>query len=117
MSTTDHGVRSLAPSDLDWVLGVGAARREKIVSHEPTFWRPAPSARKAHAKLLGGQIDNPDVLSLRTDHAFLFGAARGGLLVVDDMAVDDSSAWDAEGQQLLRSAGERSDVRFGCPVP
>lgn len=117
MVTTDDGVRSVTQSDLDWVLDVGAARRGRIANHAPTFWRPAPQAREASRRFLGSQIDNPDVLSIRTDRAFLFGAERGGLRVVDDMAVEDLSGWDTEGQQLLRAAGERDDVRFVCPVP
>lgn len=117
MVTTDDGLRSVTQSDLDWVLDVGAARRERIANHAPTIWRPAPQAREAPRRFLGSQIDNPDVLSIRTDRAFLFGAERGGLRVVDDMAVEDLSGCDTEGQQLLRTAGERDDVRFVCPVP
>lgn len=117
MATTDDGVRPLIRSDLGWVLDVSATRRERIASFAPTFWRPAPNAREVHEDFLGNQIDNPDVLSIRSDHGFLFGAARAELLVIDDMALEEESAWDTEGQQLLRSAGETSDLRFVCPVP
>jgi hypothetical protein len=117
MATTNDGVRSLTQADLDWVLDVGAARRERIVSYAPTLWRPAANVREVHGRFLRDQIDDPDVVSIRTDHGFLFGAAPGDLLVVDDMALEDESAWDTDGQRLLHAAGERSDVRLVCPVP
>lgn len=117
MATISDNVRPLAQFDLSWVLDVGAARRERIVSYAPTFWKAAPTAREVHHQFLSNQIDDPDVVSIRTEHGFLFGAPRGDLLVVDDMALEDDNAWDTEGQQLLRSTADRSDLRFVCPVP
>lgn len=117
MTTITDDVRSLTRADLDWVLDVGAARRERIVHYAPTFWRPAATAREAHEKFLGNQIDNPDVVSLRTNHGFMFGALRGDQLVVDDMALDDEEAWNTAGEQLLHAAARDHDLRFVCPVP
>jgi len=70
-----------------------------------------------HQRFLRRQIDYPDVVSIRTDHGFLFGVPRGDLLVVDDMAVAVDSLWDIDGQRLLRAVDERGGVRFVCPVP
>lgn len=114
---TDGGVRQLTHEDLDWVLDIGAERRARILSHAPTFWRPAGEARASHARFLGRQIDQPEVVSLRTAHGFAFGAPRGDLLVVDDLALDDEVRWSTDGEMLLRAAGEHGDLRFVCPVP
>lgn len=57
------------------------------------------------------------MVSLRTDHGFVFAAPRGELLDVDDMVLDDDSRWRQDGSALLRAVAARGELRFVCPVP
>jgi hypothetical protein len=109
--------RPLTSADLAWVVGLASARRAKIVSFAPRFWNPADDARRTHATFLGSLIAEPDVLSIRTDHGFLFGMPRSGALVVDDMAAEGDAFWPLDGEELLRSAGQVGRLRLVCPVP
>lgn len=117
MAESSKSVRPLVQDDLEWVLDLSGARRERIVEFAPRFWRPAPQARQVHASYLRGQIANPEVLSARTDHGFLFASQRGERLDVDDMALDDDGRWPEDGYRLLRTAATAGDLRFVCPVP
>ncbi|QDP95324.1 hypothetical protein FOE78_04815 [Microlunatus elymi] len=114
---TSDGVRDLTSSDLDWVLDLGAERRARLVSYAPRFWNPAPNARDVHTKFLGNKIADPNVLSIRTDHGFLFGYPNDDRYDVDDMVLDDESLWPADGVAMLRVAGADRSLNFGCPVP
>jgi hypothetical protein len=115
--TVPESVRPLTPDDLEWVLDLSERRRERIVAFAPLFWRPASDARDRHRAFLGQQVVDPSVVSLRTDHGFVFAAPRGGLLEVDDMALDDDHLWPDDGSALLRSVVTIGDLRFVCPVP
>lgn len=110
-------LRALTTDDLDWVLDLATARRARIAPFAPRFWNPAPDARSAHARFLGGLILSPDVMSVRSDHCFLFGLPREGHLLVDDMAVEDDACWPEDGTALLRHAGSAGPLRLVCPVP
>ncbi|HEU4947762.1 MAG TPA: hypothetical protein VFT31_11460 [Kribbella sp.] len=110
-------MRRLTRADLDWVLDLSAARRERLVPFAPRFWNPAPAARDVHRDFLGSLIDSPRVLSIRTDEGFLFGVSRDGILVVDDFALEHETAWPLDGSALLRGASEEGRVRLVCPVP
>ena len=111
------GVRPLTVEDLEWVLDMGAQRRQRIAGFAPRFWRPAPDARDRHREFLRGQIQDPKVVSLRTGRGFVFAVPRGELLDVDDMAVNDDTCWPFDGARLLRAVLERGELRFVCPVP
>lgn len=110
-------VRSLTLDDLPWVLDVAGQRRERIASFAPRFWHPAPDARDRHRQFFGHQIRDPHVLTLRTDHGFVFAAPRGQVLDVDDLALDDDDLWAHDGTALLQAALQDGDLRFVCPVP
>lgn len=109
--------RPLTSADLAWVVELASARRADIESFAPRFWKPAQDASRTHAAFLGSLIAEPDVLSIRTDHGFLFGRPRSGALVVDDMATEDDAFWSLDGEELLRSAGQGGRLRLVCPVP
>jgi hypothetical protein len=109
--------RQLTKSDLTWAVDLASARRERIVPFAPRFWKPAPNARELHAAFLSSLIDSPEVISVRTDKGFLFGMRRNDLVLVDDMALEDDADWPADGQVLLRWAGETGRLRLVCPVP
>lgn len=117
MPTTLDDVRPLTLDDLEWVLEISGHRRECIAGYAPRFWRPAPDARAAHNELLGDQIQDPQVVSFRSDHGFAFAARRGEVLDVDDMALDDDNLWPHDGSALLQAVSQRSDLRFVCPIP
>ncbi len=110
--------RALTLADLDWVTGLAAARRARLAPFAPRFWNPSRGARAAHERFLGGLIDSPNVMSVRTEHGFLFGQPRQGQVVVDDMTMEDDACWPDEGVALLRYANRHSAaLRFVCPVP
>lgn len=117
MAESTQSVRPLMQDDLEWVLDLSGARRERIVDFAPRFWRPAPQARHVHGAHLSRQIANPEVISVRTDHGFLLGPKRGERLDIDDMALDDDSRWSGDGYRLLRAAAAADGLRFVCPVP
>jgi hypothetical protein len=110
-------VRPLAPEDLDWVLDLSARRARDREPFAPLFWRRATDAREKHAAFLGSLIADPDVAALRTDRAFAFGLPRTDWLLIDDAAVEDEAAWEADGSALLQSLSGTGPVRFICPVP
>jgi hypothetical protein len=120
----DMEPRPLTLADLDWVTGLAAARRARLVAFAPRFWNPSREARTVHAGFLGGLIGSPDVMAVRSEHGFLFGLPRRGRLFVDDMVIDDmvmadDARWPGEGAALLRHAvGATSPaaLRFVCPV-
>ena len=117
MPATLSGLRPLVPDDLEWVLHLCELRRKRIAGYAVRFWRPAPDARGHHRVFLSHQIQDPRVLSLRTDHGFVFAAPRADLLDIDDMALDDDDRWPDDGIRLLQAVLQRSDARFVCPVP
>lgn len=117
MYSTLGDVRPLTLGDLGWVLDLSGQRRERIAGFAPRFWRPAPDARDRHEMFLGHQIGNPPVVSLRTDHGFVFAAPRANLLEIDDMALDEDTLWSDDGTRLLQAVLQHSDLRFVCPVP
>jgi hypothetical protein len=92
-------------------------RREQIAGFAARFWRAAPDSRDRQREFLGHQIRDPRLVSLRTDHGFVFAAPRGDLLDVDDMALDEDNLWPDDGTRLLEAVFRHSDVRFVCPVP
>lgn len=116
MHRASDGPRALTNDDLEWVLDISGHRRERIAGFGPRFWRPAPDARDRHREFLSHQIQDPQVVSLRTDHGFVFAAPRGDELDVDDMALDDDNLWTRDGSGLIMAVLERSDLRFVCPV-
>lgn len=87
------------------------------MSFAPRFWKPAEDACGTHAAFLGSLIAEPGVLSICTDHGFLFGVPRSGALVVDDMATEGDGFWPLDGEDLLRSAQQVGRLRLVCPVP
>jgi hypothetical protein len=111
------GTRRLTRADLDWVVDLAAARRERLVPFAPRFWRRAPDARAVHREFLGGLIDSTDGPAIRTDHGFLFGIPQDGRIVVDDLALPPEASWAVEGDALLRRAAEAGPLRVVCPVP
>ena len=113
----DDGVRDLTEADLDWLLDLGAQRRARLAPYAPRFWNPAPNAREVHTAFLGDKINDPAVLSIRTDHGFLFGYPVADRYDIDDMALDDESRWDDDGLTMLRVAAAKRSLNFGCPVP
>jgi hypothetical protein len=117
MPATLSGLRPLVPDDLAWVLHLCELRRKRIAGYAVRLWRPAPGARDHHRVFLSHQIQDPRVLSLRTDHGFVFAAPRADLLDVDDMGLDDDDRWPDDGIRLLQAVLQRSDARFVCPVP
>ncbi|HEX8510268.1 MAG TPA: hypothetical protein VF635_12345 [Propionibacteriaceae bacterium] len=117
MPTVARHVRALTFDDLEWVLDISEQRRERLVYFGPLFWRPASDARDRHQAFLAQQIDDASVVSLRTDHGFVFAAPRGDLLDVDDMALEDDDLWPHDGSALLRSVVQRGGLRFVCPIP
>lgn len=114
---TNDGIRELTQQDLDWVLDLSHRRRARIAPFAPRFWNPAPDAREVHATFLGNKIDNPDVLTIRTDHGFLFGYPGPDRLDIDDMALDAESRWPDDGIALLQRAGSLAALNVVCPVP
>lgn len=120
MSTSaadSDALRPLTMDDLDWVLDLSGARRERIAAFAPQFWRPAPDARQRHATFLSGQVADERVLSLQTDHGFMFAVPRGDAMDIDDMALDDETRWSGDGRRLLRAAAGVGALRLVCPVP
>lgn len=117
MPATLSGLRPLVPDDLAWVLHLCELRRKRIAGYAVRLWRPAPGGRDHHRVFLSHQIQDPRVLSLRTDHGFVFAAPRADLLDVDDMGLDDDDRWPDDGIRLLQAVLQRSDARFVCPVP
>jgi hypothetical protein len=115
--STTGDARPLTLADLAWVLDTGGERRKRLAGFAPRFWRPAPEARDRHQEFLSHQIQDPNVVALRTDHGFVFAARSGEMLVIDDMALDDDHLWPEDGTILLRSVFEHGNLRFVCPVP
>ncbi|MBB6625984.1 hypothetical protein H5V45_01505 [Nocardioides sp. KIGAM211] len=117
--TRGGGVRRLTAADLDWVTLLASHRRESLVPHAPRFWAPAAEAKARHRDFLGHLIDSPDVVAVRTDHAFLIALSRGGTWLVDDAAAGeaDGDLWATEGVDLLRHALHLGGcLRFVVPV-
>ncbi len=113
----DGRVRDLTPADLDWVLDLSARRAREREPFAPRFWRRATDARERHESFLGSLIADPDVPAMRTDHAFAIGLPRPGRMLIDDAAVEDETAWAADGLALLQSLAGTRPLRFICPVP
>jgi hypothetical protein len=109
--------RPMTSADLAWVVELASARRAVIESFAPRFWKAAEDSDRTHAAFLGSLIAEPDVLSIRTEHGFLFGMPSPDALVVDDMAMERDVFWPLDGEELLRTAGQVGRLRFVCPVP
>ena len=108
--------RPLTAADLDWVLGLIEPRRQQLAEHAPHFWNPAPNARDLHSRFLGDQLANPDLVTLRTDHGFVFAGHRGDGFVIDDFLVDADDRWPTDGAALVIDAVGGRSVRIVCPV-
>jgi hypothetical protein len=117
----DPDLRPLTRDDLQWVLDLIDSRRDLLMEFAPRFWRRSINAREVHGSFLGSQIDNPDIVTVRTDHGFVFAGRQAELIMVDDMAVDDDAAWPVDGVRLLQAVAAtdpgRHDLRVVCPVP
>lgn len=111
-----RGVRALTASDLDWVLDLLEPRRQQLKQHAPHFWNPAPNARELHRRFLGRQIEVPEMVTLRTEHGFVFAGPRDDGFLIDDMMVAPDELWPSEGEQLVRAAVDGRAVRIVCPV-
>lgn len=109
-------VRALTASDLDWVLDLIEPRREQLRQHAPHFWNPAPDARELHRRFLGRQIAVPEMVTLRTEHGFVFAGPRDDGFLIDDMMVAPEELWPTEGAELVRAAVGRRAVRIVVPV-
>lgn len=117
MTTDSEPIWPLTPDDLDWVLEPTRQRREKLASHAPRFWNPAPDATERHRGFLAHLIDDPEVLSVRTASGYLMAVDRGDFWLVDDMVMSPDSTWLSEGTDLLRHAQEECGrVRFVVPA-
>lgn len=108
--------RPLTAADLDWVLDLIEPRRRQLAEHAPRFWNPAPTARQLHGRFLGDQLANPELVTLRTDHGFVFAGPRGDGFVIDDFLVDRDDRWPTDGAALVRDAVGNHSVRIVCPV-
>lgn len=111
-----EGLRPLSLDDLDWVVEETRRRRESLVAHAPRFWRPAADATQRHRAFLAHLVADSAVLSVRTDHGYLFALDQGGYGLVDDMAVSPDGHWATEGTALLRHALARH-ARLRLVVP
>jgi hypothetical protein len=109
-------VRPLLADDLPWVVELAEARGRQRQLFAPRFWRRAPDARNVHAGYLSPLLDDPDVVAVRTDHAFAIGLSRDGHRLVDDAEAERDDQWATEGAALLRRVAGDSSVRFVCPV-
>ena len=118
MTTADvrPATRPLTAADLDWVLDLIEPRRRQLAEQAPHFWNPAPGARALHGRFLGGQIADPHLVTLRTDHGFVFAGPRGDGFVIDDFLVDSDDRWPTDGAALVRDAVADRSVRIVCPV-
>lgn len=114
MRSKSDEVKPLTPGDIEWVLDLGGWRRQRIVSFAPRFWRPALNARVLRKDFLSYEIHDPQVLSIRTDHGFLFAVPRGEMLDVDDMALDKRHSVARRRQQAAacRYREERPSARL-----
>jgi hypothetical protein len=110
-------VRELTREDLPWVTEIAAARRRSLVDFAPRFWRPATAATAVHTAFLGSLIDANEVLSVRTEHGFLFGMPRDNRLLIDDLALEEELLWSTEGVALLSHALANDALRVVCPCP
>jgi hypothetical protein len=106
----------LTAADLDWVLELIEPRRQQLAEYAPHFWNPAPNARRLHGRFLGAQIDNPELVTLRTDHGFVFAGPRNDGFIIDDFGVDSPDRWPTDGAALVRAAVTGHSVRIVCPV-
>ncbi|HET6298955.1 MAG TPA: hypothetical protein VFG33_36640 [Kribbella sp.] len=71
-------------------------------------------------------IDTAAILSIRSEHGFLFGVPDGNRLVIDDFALEAEGDWATEGLGLLRHAAAAGALRHAdaagllrvvCPAP
>jgi len=108
--------RPLTADDLDWVLDLIEPRRRQLAEHAPHFWNPAPRARELHGRFLADQLTNPELVTLRTDHGFVFAGPRGDGFVIDDFLVDSDDRWPTDGATLVHDAVGNRSVRIVCPV-
>lgn len=110
-------MRPLTDQDVDWVVAETSERRRSLVRHAPRFWNPAADAMQRHREFLAQLISDPDVVSLRTDHAYLIAVRRGQLWLVDDMVVTPPERWGTEGVELLGAVlGLCERIRFVVPA-
>jgi hypothetical protein len=109
--------RMMTIADVEWVVELAARRRQRIAKFAPRLWNPAPGARREHATFLAGLIQSSTVLSVRTDHGYLFGVPDRGRVVVDDLGLEDDALWQSEGNALLRHAAGSGPLRVVCPIP
>jgi hypothetical protein len=109
----------LTLSDLDWVVGTLARRREALVEQAPTFWRPAADAAKKHRAFMEYLFTKAGAKGYRTDSSVLIAAPRGDGWLVDDAYVRDDEWTGGDGQLLWDAFAAEcggAAVRLVCPT-
>lgn len=106
-------------NDLDWLVAVLARRREALVEHAATFWRPAPDAAQKHRALMEYLLTEAGAKGYRTDSSVLIAAPRGDGWLIDDAYVRGDEWTDGDGQLLwdaLAAECGGAAVRLVCPT-
>lgn len=106
-------VRKATPDDLDAIVALTAASRQRLAGFSPRWWQPAASADDLHPLWLGRLIrsDGP-VVRVATDSdgtvvGCAFSMPQAEQWIIDDVAVVDDERWGDAGLELLEAIAER----------
>ncbi|MDQ6938189.1 MAG: hypothetical protein M3140_10840 [Actinomycetota bacterium] len=104
-------VRHLGVEEAGWAAEMMAARRGAYARYSPVFWRPRRGMTEEHAGFLERQVQDPDIVALRTSHGFVIAQCRDREGLIDDFAIDGEGAWADDGRELLTAAWDLLSAR------
>jgi hypothetical protein len=110
--------RRVTSHDVEWVVERLADRRRSLATFAPTYWRPAPDARRWHRGFLRYLLGEGGAVGFRTDDSVMIAQPKGHGWLMDDAAVAEAR-WESEGADLWDALrGQLSgSLRWVCPVP
>src|SRR5688500_16504837 len=114
-------VRPAEPRDLDAIVAMTRAARNRLAQWSPVFFRPAPNVDERHAQYVGFMVHSPshDTRVAVTDsgRAAAFGVVitQGSQYWLDDLCVADPDDWRDAGSALIDSATNRPALTCVSP--
>src|SRR3546814_7391089 len=104
--------RVATAGDLEALVALTRAGRQRLASWAPVYWRPAAGADELHRAWLAHLIGPDDaVVRVATDHGQVVGCAvsvrQPRQWFVDDVALVSDDRWADDGIDLLEAVAER----------
>src|SRR3546814_6522515 len=104
--------RVATAGDLEALVALTRAGRQRLASWSPVYWRPAAGADELHRAWLAHLIGSDDaVVRVATDHGQVVGCAVSvrppHQWFVDDVALVYDARWAEDGIDLLAAVAER----------